>query len=130
MVDTITPLLLIKFMQGERRRIFKARLFSRGKRNQLARAGIVPGCESFHPLLQNLSVAQLAQSAEQWFPCPAHSLPARVGIDEPHAVGQGAASPQRYPKIVDGIRSKIAARFVALLQHTLHPVPNARLPLL
>jgi len=130
MVDPIAPLLLIKFMQGERRRIFKARLFSRGKRNQLARAGIVLGRESYHPLLQNLRIAQLAQSAEQWFPSPAHSLPARVGIDEPHAVGQGATPPQRYPKIVDGVRSKIAGRVLALLEHALHPVPNAKLPLL
>src|SRR5205814_8564196 len=108
----------------------KAHLFSRGRRNELARGWIVLGCESLHPLLQNLSVAQLAQSAEQWFPGPTHSLPARVGIDEPHAVGQGATPPQRYPKIVDGTRSKIAARFLALLQHALHPVPNAKLPLL
>src|SRR2546430_9780928 len=130
MVDPITPLFSVKFMQGERRRVFKAHLFSRGKRNQLARGGIILGCESLHPVLQHLSVAQLAQTAEQRFPGAAHSLPPRVGIDEPHAVSQGAAPPQRYPKIVDGIGSKIATRFVALLQYTLHPVPNAKLPLL
>ena len=117
-------------MQGERRCVFKTYLFSRGKRLQFARAGVVLGCESFHPLLQNLSVAQLAQSTEQWFTGPAHSLPARVGIDEPHAVGQGATPPQRYPKIVDGARSKIAAGVLALFQHALHPVPNAKLPIL
>src|SRR5438309_313154 len=95
MVDPITPLFSVKFMQGERRRVFKAHLFSRGKRNQLARGGIILGCESLHPVLQHLSVAQLAQTAEQRFPGAAHSLPPRVGIDEPHAVSQGAATPRK-----------------------------------
>src|SRR5882762_6283615 len=95
MVDPVTPLFSVKFMQGERRRVFKAHLFSRGKRNQLARGGIILGCESLHPLLQHLSVAQLAQTAEQRFPGAAHSLPPRVGIDEPHAVSQGSAAKLR-----------------------------------
>ena len=79
------------------------------------------------PFQHHLRVAQLAQAAEQRLAQFLHLLPFGIGIDGEKAVRHRAATPNGHAQVVHRIGREVLAGLVALFQHALRPIGEARL---
>src|SRR5882672_3944133 len=75
----------------------------------------------FDPLLQDVHVAKVAESPENFLPRLLHLLPGGIGIHGHQAVGEGAAAADCYSQIMNRISVETCSRVLTLYEYSLHP---------
>jgi len=82
---------------------------------------IVRVAQFLDPLLQDVHVAKVAESPEEFLPSLPHLFPGGIGIHGHQAIGEKTAAADCHSQIVNRISVETRGRAFTLYQYSLHP---------